>query len=292
MPRVTVLMPVYNAGLYVGEAISSILQQTFSDFELLILNDGSTDDTIQKLRMFEDTRIRIIQNENNRGLVYTLNYGIQLSEGEYIARMDGDDISLPYRLERQVEYMDHHPEIGVCGSYVQLMNSEEVWTMPQDSNEIKALLLLHCPFVHPSVMIRKATLIHYGIYYDPDYAHAEDYDLWVRLAEVTQLTNIQEVLLLYRLHDSQVSNVHMSAQHQNADRIRMRQLNSLGIIPSKLEWLNHQRLYNTGHSRISWLRKLILQNDKYGRYPIESFRHVLSRYARLSTRHEQGTIRM
>lgn len=280
MPRVTVLMPVYNAELYVSEAVASVLQQTYADYELLIIDDGSTDNTLQKLMMFDDHRIRIVKNETNMGLVHTLNRGIQLAQGEFIARMDGDDVSLPHRLERQVFYMDHHPEIGMCGSLVQLIHSGEVWALPQDPNEIKVLLMFHCTFVHPSVMIRRGLLLDHGIYYDSRYAHAEDYDLWVRLAEVSRLTNIQEVLLQYRQHDTQVSHVHKDAQHKNADRIRMRQLNSLGIIPSTWEWANHQKLCNLGYSRNGWLHKIIAQNDKYLRYPSETMRHVLSRYSR------------
>ena len=278
MPRVTVLMPVYNAGLYVYEAVESVLQQSYTDYELLIIDDGSSDDTLQKITMFDDPRIRIVKNETNMGLVHTLNRGIQLAEGEFIARMDGDDICLPHRLERQINYMEQHPNVGMCGSHVQVIHSGEVWELPQDPNELKVLLMFHCT----SVMIRKNVLDDNELYYDLHYSHAEDYDLWVRLAEVTQLTNIPEVLLMYRQHDTQVSKVHHAAQVHNADRVRMRQLNSLGIIPSKWEWVNHQKLCNIGYSRNGWLRKMIEQNDKYHRYPVETFRHVLSRYTRYS----------
>jgi len=205
--RVTVLLPVYNAELYIRESVNSILNQTFTDFELLIVDDGSTDQSPEILRSFKDSRIRLIQNESNQGLIRSLNRGLDLASSTYIARMDADDISLPQRLQTQVEFMDANPEIGLSSSWIKTFGKKNnIWKVPEKDNEIKARLFFNSCIWHPAAIIRKKVLDTYGLRYNPGYLRSEDYKLWLDIAEVSHLANIPEVLVLYRLHDNQEIN--------------------------------------------------------------------------------------
>ena len=146
-PKVTVLMPVYNAEKYLIEAIRSILTQSFMDYELLIINDGSTDDSLKIIKSFSDKRIRLVQNERNIGQANSLNKGIKLARGEYIVRMDADDISLSERIKKQVKFMDANPEIGISGTWIKPLYEKLVWggkingSLPVDPVEVKCFLL-------------------------------------------------------------------------------------------------------------------------------------------------------
>jgi glycosyltransferase involved in cell wall biosynthesis len=181
-PKVTVLMPVYNGAPCLAEAIQSILRQTFTGFEFLIINDGSTDGSVAVIQGFHDPRIRLVHNETNLGLVASLNKGLGLAQGEYIARMDADDISRPERLALQVNFMDTNPAVGVCGSWVQYFPKAEnsVWKLPRRTEEIRCLQFTTVGVAHPSIMLRRQLFANYGLLYDPRYRHIEDYELWGR----------------------------------------------------------------------------------------------------------------
>jgi glycosyltransferase involved in cell wall biosynthesis len=284
LPRVTVLMPVYNVSAYVSEAVESVLNQTYTDFELIIIDDGSTDDTLQKVNAFHDQRIRVVRHERNIGYVHALNQGIRMAQGEFIARMDGDDICLPERFARQVEYLDRHFDVGVCGANVQLLNTGEVWAYSRDHHELKVRLLFNSCFAHPAVMMRKHILTKHNLYYDIDYQYAEDYELWVRLSDFTHLSNVPEVLLLYRQHEAQVSTRHTDIQTAHADRIRMNQLYRLGIHPSKEEWAVHKSLSIFGYADASsdqlrqWFDKLLRHNEQYRLYDSDTLERMLYGY--------------
>lgn len=221
--QVSVIMPVYNAEKYLREAIESILTQTFSDFEFLILNDGSTDHSIDIIRSYNDSRIRIHSSGVNRGLIFQLNKGLNLSRGKYIARMDADDISLPERLARQVEFLETHPEIGVLGTGVTIIdgdgNTSHTLQPPTQHVVIKWCLCFNNLITHPSVMMRRQIVGQVGGY-NPDMALAEDFDLWRRLSCVTRLSNLKDLLVFYRIHDSNASTIHASEVRQTAVRIR------------------------------------------------------------------------
>ena len=204
-PRVTVLLPVYNGGMYIDEAVRSILRQTFPDFELLAIDDGSTDGTLEALRAYRDPRVRIVVNDRNLGLVDTLNRGLSLSRGEYVARMDSDDVSLPGRLERQVRFLDGNPEVGVCGTWARIIRGHRNGPLicpPVDPEEIRSRLLFGSAMVHPSVMIRLSKLADHDLRYDPRHAHAEDFGMWGRCSEHFPLANIPRVLIAYRVTQS------------------------------------------------------------------------------------------
>lgn len=223
MMKVTVLMPVYNGAKYLREAIESILNQTFSDFEFLIMNDGSTDESVTIINSYHDPRICLAHNERNLGLIHTLNRGMERAGGEYIARMDCDDISLPDRLSKQVALMERHPEIGVCGTWIQyFMGRDDIIRLPVNHHEIKASLPTVCPIAHPTAMLRTSLVKNNGLYYSHDYPHAEDYEMWFRAAEITHLANIPEILLKYRIHPGQICQTFIDEQLATIQRIKSR----------------------------------------------------------------------
>jgi len=212
-PLVSVLMPVYNAQGTVVEAIQSILKQTYPHFEFIIINDGSVDATRERILSVSDARIRYYENDGNKGLVYTLNRGIDLCLGKYIARMDADDISLPTRFEKQVKVMEENANIIVCGSYVSCFGDPERVKAYRDSGfpsfsspeDIRNNLILDSGLAHPAVIIRKSILDTHRLRYDADYPCAEDYKFWMDLAPYGDFYNIPERLLMYRLSATQIS---------------------------------------------------------------------------------------
>lgn len=232
MPKVSVIMPAYNAEKYIAEAIDSILAQTYTDYEFIILNDCSTDRTEEIILSFKDSRIVYLKNEENMGVAKTLNRGLSVARGEYIARMDADDISLPERFEKQVAWLDAHPQIGVLGSNVEIFDENGTvatgWSST-DPDQMKIDLFFSCGLAHPGVMMRRG-VVQKG--YDPEYNGLEDYELWCRVAEEHGVTTLHDVLLRYRIHSSQVTK-NPSAQYlQRMRRLKKRQLQSLGVDPS------------------------------------------------------------
>jgi len=216
-------MPVHNGAGYLGDAIRSILAQTHKDFELLIIDDGSTDGSVGVINEFSDPRIRLERNPVNLGLIATLNRGLELARGEFIARMDADDISLPERLACQLELMRTRPQLGVCGTYYEQFGARRaaVIDLPTSHREIReSLLHTGCTLGHPTVMIRREVLVRTGLRYDPEFAHAEDYRLWSELIWCTEFANLPKILLRYRIHPSQVSRVHHVLQGINTTRVK------------------------------------------------------------------------
>ena len=207
MATVTVLMPVYNADRYLGSAIESILRQTFKEFEFLIINDASTDRSGKIMGSFSDNRIRVVENETNLGLAQTLNRGIQLAKGEFIARQDADDLSHPERLERQVAFLRAHPGTGLVGTQALIIDESGRYKRilrhrPHDHVAIKWDLLFDNSFVHTSVMFRNKIVRDTLGGYDPSYVACEDYELWFRVAEVCHVANLPSSLVLHRLHSA------------------------------------------------------------------------------------------
>lgn len=203
-PLVTVIMPVYNAEKYLCEAIESILSQTFSDFEFLILNDGSTDKSADIIRSYNDSRIIIHNSDVNRGLIFQLNKGLDLSRGKYIARMDDDDISLPDRFDKQIAYLDIHPEVAVLGGAMQNMTEAGLDGCFCRASLESAEIARKGALAHPTVMIRSDAIKAVRGYRNAFIA-AEDYDLWLRLGERYTLANLEDVLVQYRIHYNQMS---------------------------------------------------------------------------------------
>ena len=243
-PLVSVLMPVFNSENYLNETIDSILGQSFQDFELIVINDGSTDNSkiILEKYALKDVRIRVFDQENT-GIIGALNKGLQLARGKYIARMDSDDVSLPNRLSRQVEYMETHPQVGACGTWIRYHGDKEgEWQTPTDDQTIRCRLLFESVLAHPTVIMNRDILIKHNLCYRYDYQHAEDYDLWVNIAQHADLANIPEIHLLYRIHPGHIVQRHATLKIESANRIRLRQLEILGITPSPDELALHAAL--------------------------------------------------
>ncbi len=219
---VSVLMPVYNAAKYIREAIDSILNQTFTDFEFLIINDGSTDNTADIVNEYKDPRIKLVSNDSNCGLIYTLNKGIDLAQGKYIARMDADDICAPQRLEMQVGYLEKNPDIDILGTAFNFIGTPYEIHHPVYQAEIRIKLLDDNAFSHPSVMMRTEALRRVGLHYNSDYKHVEDYQFWTQ-AEMTGLglANLDDVLLFYRQHADQISSQKYDEQQISKKNIRL-----------------------------------------------------------------------
>ena len=226
-PKITVLMPVYNCELYIKEAVDSIVNQTYTNFEFLIIDDASTDKTVSILKSYNDARIQLVEKSANTGLTNSLNMGFALAKGKYIARMDGDDISVAKRFEQQVAFLEANPDVVLCGSWFKVIGSEVVIKLPENNEAIKLALLKGNCIAHPSVMMRKQILAELPVVYNVSKEPAEDYDLWVRLLSFGKLHNLQEVLLNYRVHSTQVSQKRMEQQIQSALEARFEMLKYL-----------------------------------------------------------------
>jgi len=221
VPLISVLMPVYNAERYVAQAIESVLNQTFGNFELLIVDDGSTDRSLKILQQYaaQDQRIQL-SSRTNTGYVTALNQMLQAAQGEFIARMDADDIALPDRFEQQVYFLKDHPEVVCVGGWFQLIDHRgrflttlEIAT--DDQTIQQAALAGHGSICHPTAMIRRSAMLQIGGY-DENLMPAEDVDLWLKLGEVGQLANLSVPVLKYRLHSRSVSAQACALQRQQA----------------------------------------------------------------------------
>ena len=204
---VSVIMSVFNSEQYLDEAVTSILNQTFINFEFIIINDGSTDLSLSILNKYQnmDSRIKII-NQDNAGLPRSLNKAIALSEGKYICRMDSDDISLPTRIEEQVTYLEMNPNIGICGTWAEVFGDEcRIISHPTAHEKLKAQLLFNVSFVHPSVMIRRSVIEKSMLMYNERYTNSQDYKLWSELSRETKMANIPKVLLKYRATEGSIT---------------------------------------------------------------------------------------
>ena len=199
-PLVSVVMPVHNGALFLSDAIKSILKQTYHHFELIIINDGSNDDTEGIVNAFNDSRIKYHVYTKQQGIVSALNYGLTLAEGAFIARMDADDISLKHRLAKQVEMLLNNPDIAILGTQYIGINGRSR-ALPILHEDIIWHTLNASPFVHPSVMFRTSFLRLNKIQYNTDYQFAEDLALWVECFSLTLMANLDEPLIKYRYHD-------------------------------------------------------------------------------------------
>lgn len=285
-PQITVLMPVYNGEKYLQDAINSILAQTYKNFELLIIDDGSVDNSAAIIKSINDKRIVYIKNEENLGISKSLNKGISLAKGDYIARMDCDDIALPDRLKIQYNYLLRHKKVGICGTWVRFFGKDQgVMTYPIRDKEIKAFLTFRNAFAHPSVMFKKALLIENGIWYD-EHSKVEDYELWTRCAEHMELHNIPRLCLKYRIVENSLShNIDKQKEFVKSYRevVKGIFLRNFGIELDGRELILHTSdrasLIDEGitiSEMHKWLEKLQSCNKKNKRYPKLAFHAMLS----------------
>ena len=234
-PVVSVVMPVYNRERYVGAAIQSILDQTFTDFEFIIVDDGSSDGSVDVIQNFDDPRIRLIILGENRGIGVARNTGNNAARGEYIAVMDSDDIALPQRLEKQVAYMRAHPDVGVCGASIRYVDEGfkpiGVWRADVENGICRAKLFFGLPFAHPTFMVKSD--IYRRVSYPTQFEVVKDYAFLVQASASTRLGAVKDVLLLMREHGGRISNTQSDRQMEYAMRVRSEVLGNMGLTLDK-----------------------------------------------------------
>lgn len=286
-PKVSVVMAVYNGEDFLAEAVQSILLQTLTDFEFVIIDDGSQDHSREIIRAFTDPRIRLLCNEVNRGLAVSLNRGIAEARGEFIARMDHDDISLPHRLERQTLFLNEHPTVGLCGAWLETFGGprRHVWRPPSASADIRMQLLFDSSVMHSTVMLRRELFLQHALTYDESFPCAQDYELWERASRVVEMRNIGEVLVRYRQHMEQTGKTRKELQRECADTVRQRALTALGITPDESELALHTAIATGSftpsveflHQTGAWLENLRLVNQKSAYYDNVFFENFIGR---------------
>lgn len=231
MTKVSIVMSVRNQESYVLNSVKSILNQSFKDFEFIIIDDHSSDSTLDILKKIKDKRIRLFRNRRKIGLTKSLNRGLLECKGEYIARMDGDDISERDRFKIQISFLDTHPNVGVVGSWVKTIDEKGTVIgykqFPQFDSQIRDKLFYYNPIRHSTVVFRKSLIDNYGLY-DENLDGAEDYDLWLRFAKYTRLHNLSYHLLKYRIHKESVSTLQEKKVLKSAIRARIKSLKSYG----------------------------------------------------------------
>jgi glycosyltransferase involved in cell wall biosynthesis len=286
-PLVSVLMPVYNAEPYLGEAIRSIINQSFNDFELVICNDGSTDRSKKIIQSFDDKRIVYIENEKNIGIIGSRNKMVSIAKGDFLAVMDSDDLSSPHRLEKQVKFLKANPQYGICGSWAIKINQNNkrlgYIQMPSKNEEIRINLLFQSSFVHSSVCLRRSLLKDF--FYSKEFPVAEDYDLWVHLANTTKMYNIPEYLLFYRWHHGNISKEKQLLMNEKRCQIIRRQL-ELFPFYSEYNLILHNSIGNfLEFSRADkekdikqaekWFCELISDNKKIKQFDQVTFQYLI-----------------
>ena len=264
-PLISVLMPVYNCSKYIYNSTISILNQTFSDFELIIIDDCSTDNTVDILKKFNDERIVLIVKQKNTGITNSLNYALDIAKGKYLARMDGDDISNIDRLKKQYEFMESHPDVVLCGGGYEVIKSNyehgqkgDIFVQKASAATLDVLtrawirifwgkgdiriktfkpyllhgellfdLATHCSFAHPTVMIKSEVLKMNKVKYNPKCEPAEDYEMWTKLSEYGKLANIPDILIKYRRHEYQTTNTRSFEQKEISNKIALNHIKKL-----------------------------------------------------------------
>jgi glycosyltransferase involved in cell wall biosynthesis len=281
-PLISVIMPVYNCELYIRESIESILNQSYVNFELLIFDDCSTDKTLNIIEGYKDNRIVVFKKDENTGLTASLNMGLRIAKGKYLARMDGDDISFPNRFEKQVAYLENNTHVVLCSTLYKIYNWYMISNQPLIHEEIKVGLLSGCCISHPTVMMRKDVFINNNLKYDETKESGEDYDLWSRLIFLGEFHNIGEVLLYYRTHPQQISNIKKERQLEITSEIKLRMLRKVNPqLPEyfKMDDLGLSKLkkedYNLISEKIKMLDELLFLNRYKNIYDISLFKNYI-----------------
>ena len=246
-PRVSVIMSVYNGQEHLGEAIESILVQTFTDFEFIIVDDGSTDSTWKILTSYHDERITPARSQQNLGLSKSLNRGLKIAKGDYIARQDADDVSLPARLTTQLEYLYQHNLVGLLGTAYHVVDAKghcmATHRQPLTDTEIRWQMLFHNAFCHTSVMFRRELVDTGEPPYSRELRYSQDYDLWARLLRRTQAANLPAPLVAFRAHEASASATARDQQQRAASAIAAREVHrlvpQLQLTPSEINRLRH-----------------------------------------------------
>ncbi len=286
MPKVTVLMPVYNGEKFLREAIDSILNQSFSDFELIIINDGSSDSSLSIVNSYDDSRIKLINNIVNKGLVYSRNKGIAEARGKYIAMLDCDDVAYPQRLMRQFIFLENHPEYLMVGSGIETIddknNSLGLSINICKDDEVGSRLIFGNIFTQSSIMINRRIFANYK--YREEAPFSEDYDLWIRLAENNSIINLPEALIKYRLHSGSTGTIKKNKMISAVREILVHQLKKLKISPTdrqinlhlSIDFPKEDHDNKTVDEVREWLSLLIQKNREVFLFPDDAFVRVVT----------------
>ncbi|MBN2544899.1 MAG: glycosyltransferase [Spirochaetes bacterium] len=287
IPKISVIMPVYNAEEFLKESIDSILNQTFKDFEFLIINDGSTDNSLKIINSYDDGRIKVINNKKNNGVAFCMNFGIKTALGEYIARMDADDISLHKRLEIQIKFLEKNKNIDICGSWAELIDKNKIiWRYPVTDKHIRSNFFFNSSIINSSFIIRKSKLMHYCLLYDNNFIHAEDFELWTRAVEFLQFYNIPKVLLKYRISNNSLRRKNNDIYVKYLEKIYENNYKKIGIKLTEREkiiigfFINKDLIIKNDDITIikNLFLKMIEKNNKLKIYPERQFKDTTGYY--------------
>lgn len=282
----SIIMPVCNRENYIAASVKSILSQTFTNFEFIIVNDGSTDKTVEIIKSFKDKRIQLIENNENKGIVYSRNRGLALAKGQYIGMFDSDDIAFPEKFEKQIQFLNNNPDIGMVGSWVKHIDEDgnilkSKWKLDSKPEMIPAIMLFRNYFVQATVVIRK-TAIPIGAYSE-GFDIVEDSKMWFDVSLKNKVANIQEYLLNYRMHTGGISNVGSKKHKDNSKKLFKYIFNFLEIEPTdkelELHYLikNNEKIKNIDDIKAieQWLLKIATQNKKTKKYNHKILRKVI-----------------
>ena len=261
MPKLAVVMPVFNGERFLRQAIESVLAQSWRDFRLIVVDDGSTDSSVKTVKSYADARIELLANEKNEGIAASLNRALRLVEEEFIARMDCDDVCHPDRLRKQLSFMQRNEAVGICGTWFRVIDSarKREFRGPCKAEQIMASMVFSNPLAHPTVMMRtrqmKANRLEYNVKEEPN----EDYELWQRASECFPLANIPETLLYYRVHGESVSKKLQTSTSETLMRVlegaHRRGLGWIGIVPTEDELRVHFEITNRRYAKADRLQE-------------------------------------
>lgn len=258
-PKVSVVMSVHNGQSYLAESIESVLNQTFTDFEFIIINDGSTDNTKNIIHNYKssDRRIRVITNPEKIGLPKSLNTGIKKANGRLIARMDADDLSAANRLELQTDYLNNHPNISVIGGAVTIIGTKTKIFYPTSPSVLKFYSIFYNPVSHPAVMFKKESIVLIGMYSE-EFQQTQDFELWSRMRTDFLFSNLPQIVLHHRIHRSSVSSQHKVCQVKNAITIAKRNCSKYGSGFSQKALDYRMNYFDTTF----WMKEMFLSKDR------------------------------
>jgi GT2 family glycosyltransferase len=262
VPLVSVLMSVHNDHR-VDAAVQSVLSQTLADLELIVVDDASTDTTVEVLAQFDDPRLRVVRNDARSGLAASLNRALELAQGRYVARLDSDDVALAGRLERQVAHIHGDARVAVVGSAVQDLPGGQVHRNPLAPLGVRWLALFSSPFFHPTVLVDRERLEELGLRYDVTFDESEDYDLWARLLQHADGANLAEPLVLKGVHAGQASQRRRDVQESFQRRVALREIARLAPhVDAERAWRVGAR--KRGGSRTEFMRLLSAFQSEHG----------------------------
>jgi GT2 family glycosyltransferase len=268
VPLVSVLLAAHDDAAFLGEAVASVLGQTLADLDVIVVDDASTDETPALLAAIGDERLRIVRNEERAGLAASLNRGLDVASGRYVARLDADDVALPERLERQVERIRAEPRVAIVGSAVVDVDADgrpgATHVLPSGSRALRWHALFSSPFFHPTVLVDREVLAAHGLRYDAEFLESEDYDLWARLFAFADGANLAMPLVRKRVHAGQASLRRSDLQESFQRRVALREIARVATdVDAELAWRVGAR--KGGGSRPAFVALLRAFERRYGR---------------------------